>query len=104
MGEPLATFKGFAKKGVVEVDVYSDRVEWAFKSHMRASARLFRLAGADKVEMMPIRAISSVTSERDGMAFEKVTLIASGNTVGFKLKTKDAIEAKDLIQKLMLAL
>lgn len=99
--EPLATFKGYKRKGQVEVAIFPNRVEWTFKSHMRAAARLLG-AGADEAEMMPIKAISSVTSKRDGIAFEKVSLVATGNTVDFKLAKKDASEAKRLIQQLML--
>ena len=100
---PLGTFKGRTDGGAVDVVVYPDRVEWALKSHKRAAMRMFG-AGADKTEMMPIRTISSVTSERSGIAFEKVSLIATGNTVDFKLAKKDAENAKNLIQQLMLSL
>ena len=112
--EPLMTFKSHVDGKNADVAIYVDRIEWAQAGAVSltrmatgaATAGLSLLkTGVRKggsAEMMPVKSMSSVTAGKDGLRFYKVTIIATGNTVEFRVDKKDGEAAKVLLTQLML--
>jgi hypothetical protein len=96
------------------VRIYPDRIEWGQKGKVsKGKAALgamtvgislaatgVRTGGS--TEMIPIKAITSVTTEKDGLRNYKVKLIASGNTVDMRVSKTEAEVVKDTLTRLML--
>jgi Short C-terminal domain len=108
------TFKSHVDGKNADVAIYLDRIEWA----QPGGVSLTRIAtgaatggisllktgirkGASS-EMMPVKAMSSVTTGKDGLRFYKVTIIATGNTVEFRVDKKEGEAAKSLLTQLIL--
>ena len=112
--EPLMTFKSHVDGKNADVAIYVDRIEWAQPGAVSltrmatgaATAGLSLLkTGVRKggsAEMMPVKSISSVTAGKDGLRFYKVVVIATGNTVEFRVDKKDGEAAKALLTQLVL--
>lgn len=91
------------------VAIYNDRIEWEQQGKVSAlkvasGAALF--AGARKggsSEMIPIRAITSVTTKKDGMRNHAVSIITGGNTIDMRVSKSEADEIKSTLTRLMLA-
>lgn len=72
---PIYAFKSHIDGKNADVQLFRDRLEWAKGS---------RLGLVQKgSEVIPIKSISSVTTERDGLVNTKVRVICSGNTIEF---------------------
>lgn len=97
------------------VRLYADRVEWSKSGWMStgakaalgaATAGISLLAtgvrGKGESEMIPIRAISSVTSKKSGLTKTAVQVIASGNTIEFRCSGDEAERFKSLLMQQML--
>lgn len=106
---PLVSFKSHTKGKNADVTIYSDRVEWtqmkerstkAAIATMGASLLSKRRQGAS--EMLPVKSITSVTTERDGIRFTKVVLVAPGNNVEFRVAHDEAKEIKQVLNRLLL--
>jgi hypothetical protein len=99
-----------------KVRVYADRVEWetgqkisvgklalgtmtAGLSLAATGVRSRKNAGSS---MIPISRINSITSKRDSMINDKVSIITAGNTIEMRCSKSDAKAFKDLVQTLML--
>lgn len=52
--------------------------------------------------MIPIKGVSSVTTEKDGLRNTKVKVITSGNTIDFRVGHGDAEQIKQLLTSLVL--
>ena len=108
--EVLMQFKSHVNGKNADVVIYPDRVEWG----QQGRVTLTRLAGGamtiGKVgirkggnsEMMPIKSVSSVTMQKDGLRFHKVVVICTGNTVEFRVDKADGEAAKMLLTQLVL--
>ena len=114
-GEPLLTFKSHIDGKNSDVLVYPDRLEWVQPRSVSkgkliggmATGGLSLLATGVKgkkagSEVIAIKAVSSVITERDGMRFTKVRVICTGNTIDFRVSHGDAGPVKDLIMSLVL--
>lgn len=89
----LRRFKSHIGGRNADVTIHPDRIEWS----------LTGLTGRRKgSEMVPMKAISSVTTKRDGIAYTAVQVIASGNTVDFRLGHGEAKKVKELLTSLVL--
>lgn len=113
--QPLMHFKSHIEGKNADVDIYADRVEWA-RPRGVSGAKLttgvltvgLSLLGtgvrSSKAgsEVIPVKAISSVTTKRDGMKFTNVRIICSGNTINFRLTHGDAHTVKALLTDLVL--
>lgn len=77
------------------VKVFADRVEW----NRPRSAFSKKDMGT---EMMPVKSMSSVTTERDSFVNTKVKVIASGNTVNFRVSHAEARLVADVLTQLIL--
>lgn len=77
------------------LSVYPDRVEWE-------RPRGVGLTNKSGTEMIPVKAISSVTTKKDGFTKAKLVMIVSGNTIEARLSPKEADEAKQTLTALIL--
>jgi hypothetical protein len=109
------TFKSHIEGKNANVDVYVDRVEWD-RPRGLSGAKLTtgvltgglsllgtgvrsRKAGS---EVIPVKAISSVMTKRDGLRFTEVLLTCSGNVISFRVSHDQARVAKELLTSLIL--
>ncbi len=109
--DPLLTFKSHIEGKNADVAIYVDRIEWDRKGRLtvsRVAATLTPGAPAPKTglrkgggsEMVPVKAISAVTVERDGFR-QLVKVICSGNTIDFRVGRGEADGIKALLTQLM---
>jgi hypothetical protein len=113
MAEPLLTFKSHIEGRNADVAIYSDRVEWA-KAHWSlgkiamgivtggTSMLVTGTQGAKDFEVIPVKAISSVRSQRDGLLYSKVSVICSDNTIDFRVSHSDKPSIQSLLTSLIL--
>jgi hypothetical protein len=79
------------------VILFPDRIE-RVKERSRASISRAR----QDTEVTPIRSVSSVQANKDGVLYTKVTVFASGNTIEFRIHHDDAQRFKDAVMQLVL--
>ena len=110
------TFKSHIEGKNADVRVYVDRIEWAKEGHLGRTGKLALGAATGGLsllktgvsgksqgsEMIPVKSISSVTTERDGLRFTKVRAICSGNTIDFRVSSGEAERVKNLLTSLVL--
>lgn len=114
----LMTFKSHIAGKNADVVVYPDRIEWHQEARTgmstgKKAALGFATAGLSLAvtgvsgakkgsEVIPVRSMSSVTTEKDGMRFTKVKVICSGNTVDFRVSHGEANPIRDLLTQLII--
>lgn len=89
------------------VAIHPDRIEWEREGRITATRALggalltgsLRKGGA--TEMMPIRAITSVTTRKDGLRNYAVSVIAAGNTIDMRVSKDEAEQIKATLLRLM---
>ena len=54
--------------------------------------------------MIPVRSMSSVTTQKDGLRFYKLVVVSTGNTVEFRVDKADAEASKTLLTQLMVGI
>lgn len=104
--EPLLTFKSHVDGKNADVAIYADRIEWAQAGGLsltRVAAGSLTLGASlvktgvrkgGSTEMMPVKSMSSVTTSKDGLRYYKVVVVATGNTVEFRVDKSDGEQAK----------
>jgi hypothetical protein len=116
MNEPLLHFKSHIEGKNADVLIHVDRIEWAREGQWGSGGKLAlgAMTGGLSLlktgirskqqgsEVIPIKSISSVVTEKDGFRFTSVRIICSGNTIDFRVGHDDAARVKDLITSLML--
>lgn len=115
VSERLMQFKSHIAGRNATVNIYSDRIEWdrpRWVSGSKITAGVLTgglsLLGASVrsskagTEVIPIKAISSVTTKRDGLLFTKVMVTCSGNTLDFRVPHGDSGAIKSLLTDLVL--
>ena len=91
----LHQFTSHIEGKTAQVMIYAERIEW--ERPRRA------LSKKDMgTEMIPVKSMSSVITKRDGLAFTKVVVVTSGNTVEFRVTHADAKNVKDVLTQLIL--
>lgn len=91
------------------VSIHQDRIEWEQQGRITATRVLTGAAlvtGARKggsSEMIPIRAITSVTTKKDGLRNHAVSIITGGNTIDMRVSKGEAEQIKATLTRLMLA-
>ena len=111
---PIHEFTSHIAGKNAKVRVFQDRIEWERPrgiSGGKITAGLMTgglsllatgvKSGDGASEMIPIRAISSVTTKRDGFSNSKVSVIATCNTIDFRVSHGEAAQIKDTILRLM---
>ncbi|WP_062465592.1 DUF2510 domain-containing protein [Demequina maris] len=95
-----------------KVRVYPDRVEWergktVNKGLLIGTMGMSALAGPAGVmsrkgagtEMIPMRSITSVTTKRDSMLNDVVSIVTSGNTIDMRCSKAEAEQLRSLIMQ-----
>lgn len=110
----LMTFTSHIDGKNAVVSIYPDRLEWEKPKGLSAgkltagvmtmglslAATGVKSGGAN--EMIPVKSMTSVTAEKDGLRFWKVSVITSGNTIDFRVSKDEATAIKDTLTRLML--
>jgi hypothetical protein len=115
MNTPIHTFTSHVHGKNAKVSIYEDRIEWEMQRGISAgkitagvfTAGLSTLAtgvknGKAGTEMIPVRSISSIRTERDGMLNSKVQVITAGNTIDFRVSHAEAKQVSEILRQLML--
>lgn len=113
---PLHSFTSHISGRNAQVRVYQDRVEWSQERRLSVvkialgvcTCGLSLLAtgvhrGKAATEFIPVRSISSVTTRRDGVLNTAVSVIASGNTVDFRVSHAEAAKVREVLASLVAA-
>lgn len=110
----LYHFKSHIEGKNADVNIFVDRIEWFREGGMSKAKALGAMAtgglslAATGIrhkggsEMIPVKSMTSVLTERDGLRFWKVTVTASGNSVDFRCDKSEAEQAKSVLTQLML--
>lgn len=86
-----------------KVAIYPDRIEWEREGRITATRVLTGAAlitGARKggsTEMIPMRAVTSVTTRKDGLRNYAVSIITAGNTIDLRVSKDEAERVKAAI-------
>lgn len=112
---PIYTFTSHVQGKNAQVSIFEDRIEWVVARGVSGAkvtagvltGGLSMLAtgvknGKAASEMIPVKAMTSVTTKRDGMLNSKVSVITAGNTVDFRVSHAEAATVMDALTKLML--
>lgn len=92
-----------------KVAIYPDRIEWEQQGRITATRVLTGAAlvghgrKGGSSEMIPIRAITSVTTRKDGLTNHAVSIITGGNTIDMRVSKAEAEQIKATVTRLMLA-
>lgn len=110
MSAALLEFTSHINGKNAKVQVFPDRLEWTKAGlsggKMLAGAMTMGLSmlatgiSNKDTEMIPVRAITSVTSKK-GMANTTVSVITAGNTIDFKISHSEADKLKSTLLQLM---
>lgn len=112
--QPLLTFKSHIDGKNADVSIYPDRIEWDKPGRVTATRLMGGLATAGvslmktgvrtggDTEMIPIKAMSSVNTGKDGMRFHKVIVTCAGNVVEFRVDKGDSDRVKMMLTQLIL--
>lgn len=105
----LMTFTSHIAGKNARVSIYSDRIEWEREGRITATRVLTGAALAGHArkggssEMIPMRAITSVTTKKDGLRNWAVSIITAGNTIDMRVSKEEAEQIKSTVQRCMLA-
>ena len=113
--QPIIEFKSHIAGKNSDVAVYADRIEWAQQGGlstgkaalgaMTLGTSLLKTGISKKQqgsEVIPVKAISSVTTKKDGLRFTNVSVICAGNTIDFRVSHNEAEPIKQTLTSLML--
>jgi hypothetical protein len=96
-GQPIMVVTSRDDGRNATVTLWPDRIERVKAKKMMSVGRAHQ-----DVEVTPIRSVSSVQAQKDGMAWTKVTVYASGNTIEFRVGHAQAAAFRDAITQLIL--
>lgn len=90
-----------------QVAIYPDRIEWEQQGRITATRALggalltgsLRKGGA--TETIPVRAITSVTTKKDGLRNHAVSVITSGNSIDMRVSKDEAEQIRATLLRLM---
>ncbi len=113
--QPIFTFTSHIEGKNAKVTVYPDRIEWVKPrgvSGGKLTAGVMTLGtsllvtgvkgGKSGTEMIPVKSMSSITTQRDGILNTKVSVITSGNTVDFRVSHSEAQQVKEVLTSLIM--
>lgn len=112
---PIMKFKSHVTGKNADVEVYIDRIEYTKESRMGTASKLALgaatlgtsmlatgVSGKKGTEVIPIKSINSVVTKKDGIRFTAVQVIASGNTIDFRVGHGEAEGIRTCLIELML--
>lgn len=112
----LMSFKSHINGKNADVQIFRDRIEWKMARGvsggkltagvLTGGASLLVTGvknGKAGTEMIPMKAISGVTTKRDGMINTVVTVTSSSQAIGFRVSHKEAEQIRGLLNQLVLA-
>lgn len=112
----LMTFKSHVNGKNADVQIYRDRIEWRMARGvsggkltagvLTGGASLLVTGvknGKAATEMIPMKAITGVTTKRDGMINTVVSVTSSSQAIGFRVSHKEAEQIRGLINQLVLS-
>lgn len=117
--EPLVEIVSHVGGKNARVRVYSDRIEWERPRSLSAgkvTAAVFTVGMSAAVtgglksrkgagtEMIPMRAVTSVTTRRDSMLNDVVSVITAGNTIDMRCSRAEGEQLKAAILRAMSSL
>lgn len=90
-----------------EVAIYPDRIEWERQGRVTATRALggalltgsLRKGGG--TETIPVKAITSVTTRKDGLRNWAVSVITAGNTLDMRVSKTEAEQVRATLLRLM---
>jgi hypothetical protein len=94
---PILEVKSRDEGRNADVRLFPDRIERVLQKKFGSIGRAHQDA-----EVIPIKNVSSVQAKKDGLAYTKVTLFASGNTIEFRLSHAHAQQFRDAVTQLVL--
>jgi hypothetical protein len=102
----LMKFTSHIRGKNAKVAIYPDRIEWEQEGRITATrlATLGAVGGLRKggsTEMIPVKAITSVTTKKDGLRNYAVSVITSGNTLDMRVSKDEAEQVKGTLLRLM---
>lgn len=113
----LMSFKSHVNGKNADVQIYRDRIEWKLARGvsggkltagvLTGGASLLVTGvknGKAGTEMIPMKAITGVTTKRDGMINTVVSVTSSSQAIGFRVSHKEAEQIRGLINQLVLSL
>lgn len=117
MSNAILSFKSHTAGKNADVTIYEDRIEWNQKRGFNLNATFWILTlltggfwaltllipRGSSSEMLPIKRVSSVTTNRKNPFFTDVKVYASGNTVDFTVSNDLADKVKETLNSLVLA-
>ena len=92
--QPIAEFKAMnvtSKK--ITVVIYGDRVEVRSK-HAWPSPKY-------DITSIPLKSVTAISSNSDGLAFQRVTVASSGGSTDIKLKRADAERFTEIVRSMI---
>lgn len=108
----ITTFKSHTTGKNADVAIYSDHIEWVQQRSINWKLALVT-CGLSLVtllfphqaasEMIPVKAISSVTTVRKNMLWTTVRVVAPGNTIDFNVSHDEARGIANTLNSLILA-
>ena len=112
----LMSFKSHINGKNADVQIFADRIEWKLARGvsggkltagvLTGGASLLVTGvknGKAGTEMVPMKAITGVTTKRDGMINTIVSVTSSSQAIGFRVAHKEAEQIKNLLHQLVLA-
>jgi hypothetical protein len=116
MTAPLMQFESHIDGRNADVRIYDDRIEYSMERGMSLTklttaavtmgastlATGLRKKGTDNSTAIPVAAISSVSTERDGLRYSKVVVLSSSGRIGFRVGHGEAPTIQSLLSQLAL--
>lgn len=109
MSNLLFTTKSRISGKNADVNIYSDRIEWAQQKSINWWLVLFTCGlwllvprGQAGSEMIPTKRISSVITDRKNPLYTTVTVVASGNTLSMTVNHDEAEDIKRILSSVIL--
>lgn len=112
----LMSFKSHVNGKNADVQIYRDRIEWKLARGvsggkltagvLTGGASLLVTGvknGKAGTEMIPMKAITGVTTKRDGMINTVVSVTSSSQAIGFRVSHKEAEQIRGLLNQLVLS-
>ena len=109
MSEPLMSFTSHVDGRNAHVDLFEDRLEWTrtgsaaarwTKASLTMGASL--LAGRKReTETVPVRAITNVSTKRDGLLNTVVNVATASGTVSFRVSHSEAEQIRSTLMGLL---